>query len=53
MRRVRIEKAAGRRQPRWPDVLSLDPRDPDVVRAKHSGSGYGRRPSDRRDGDGR
>ena len=36
MRRVRIEKREVRREPSW-DSLPLDPRDPDVVRAKAVG----------------
>jgi len=35
VKRVRIEKPKTRRKHPWLDVLSLDPRDPDVVRAKH------------------
>jgi hypothetical protein len=34
MKRVRIEKVKGRREPRWLEVLPLDPRDVDVLRAK-------------------
>ena len=34
MKLVRIEKSKGRREPRWPDALPLDPRDVDVRRAK-------------------
>jgi hypothetical protein len=34
MKRVRIEKVKGRREPRWPEVLPVDPRDVDVLRAK-------------------
>jgi hypothetical protein len=33
MKRVRIEKSKGRREPRWLEVLPLDPRDVDVLRA--------------------
>lgn len=41
MRRVRVEKPKGRRDRRWTEVLPLDPRDPDVARAKAIGSGSG------------
>ena len=34
MRRVRITKPKVRRDRSWLEVLSLDPRDPDIVRAK-------------------
>jgi hypothetical protein len=34
MKRVRIEKSKGRREPRWREALPLDPRDIDVLRAK-------------------
>jgi hypothetical protein len=34
MRRVRLEKPRPRRERTWREVLPLDPRDPDVVRAK-------------------
>jgi hypothetical protein len=34
MKRVRIEKPKPRRERWWLEVLPLDPRDPDVVRAK-------------------
>jgi hypothetical protein len=34
MKRVRIEKSKGRREPRWPEALPPDPRDVDVLRAK-------------------
>ena len=34
MKRVRIEKVKGRREPRWPEVLPVDPRDVDILRAK-------------------
>jgi len=34
MRRIRIETPKARRARRWPDALPLDPRDPDIVRAK-------------------
>ena len=34
MKRIRIEKSKGRREPHWLEVLPLDPRDADVLRAK-------------------
>jgi hypothetical protein len=34
MKRVRINKPKARRQHRSLEVLALDPRDPDIVRAK-------------------
>ena len=34
MKRIRIEKLMVRREPRWLEVLPLDPRDVDVLRAK-------------------
>lgn len=34
MKRIRIEKSRGRREPRWLEVLPVDPRDVDVLRAK-------------------
>ena len=34
MRPLRIEKSKVRREPRWREVLPLDPRDVDVLRAK-------------------
>ena len=34
MKRIRIEKLKGRREPRWLEVLPLDPRDVEVLRAK-------------------
>jgi hypothetical protein len=34
MKRVRIEKQTSRRKRAWLEILPLDPRDPDVVRAK-------------------
>jgi hypothetical protein len=37
MKRVRIEAPKGRRERRWLDVLPLDPRDPDFLRAKTIG----------------
>ena len=36
MKRIRIERKV-RRQRRWPEALPLDPRDPDVLRAKAPG----------------
>lgn len=33
MERIRLERSHRRRKPR-PEVLPLDPRDPDIVRAK-------------------
>jgi hypothetical protein len=33
MKRIRIEKSKGRREPRWLEVLPLDPRDLEVLRA--------------------
>lgn len=34
MRSIRIEKPKGRRERSWLEALPLDPRDPDIVRAK-------------------
>jgi len=34
MKRIRIDKLRVRRQPRWLEVLPLDPRDVEVLRAK-------------------
>ena len=34
MKRIRIEKVRVRREPRWLEVLPLDPRDVEVLRAK-------------------
>jgi hypothetical protein len=34
MRRIRIEKPMIRRERPWLEVLPLDPRDPEIVRAK-------------------
>jgi hypothetical protein len=34
MKRVRIEKPRPRRERWWLEVLPLDPRDPDIMRAK-------------------
>lgn len=34
MRRVRVNRSKARRQHGSPVVLALDPRDPDIVRAK-------------------
>jgi hypothetical protein len=43
MRRIRIHKRNVRRDHPWLAVLALDPRDPDVVRAKTiDRSGQGR-----------
>jgi hypothetical protein len=36
MRRVRIERPKPRRDTWWLDPLPLDPRDPDIVRAKNT-----------------
>ena len=33
-KRVRIQQPKGRRERWWTEVLTLDPRDPDVLRAK-------------------
>jgi hypothetical protein len=41
MKRIRIEKVRVRRGPRWLEVLPLDPRDVEVLRAKaiqHAGT---------------
>jgi hypothetical protein len=35
MRRERIERKAPKRPRRSVEILPLDPRDPDIVRAKH------------------
>ena len=35
MTRDRIKKPKVRRERSWLEPLSLDPRDPDIVRAKH------------------
>jgi hypothetical protein len=37
MKRIHIQRQRGRRKCPWLDVLALDPRDPDVVRAKTIG----------------
>jgi hypothetical protein len=42
MKRVRIEKVKGRREPRWPEVRPVDPRDVDVLRPRAS-RGMGKR----------
>jgi hypothetical protein len=43
MRRIRIHRRKDRRDHTWLAVLALDPRDPDIVRAKTIGrSGEGR-----------
>jgi hypothetical protein len=34
VRQIRIRRAGVRHERPWPEVLPLDPRDPDVVRAK-------------------
>jgi hypothetical protein len=34
MKRIRIERSKGRRDPLWLEVLPVDPRDVDVLRAK-------------------
>lgn len=34
MKRIRIDKPRIRRERSWPEDLPIDPRDPDVVRAK-------------------
>lgn len=34
MKRIRIEKPKVRQEDRWPEVLPVDPRDPDLLRAK-------------------
>ena len=34
MKRIRIERLKVRREPRWLEVLPLDPRDAEVLRAK-------------------
>jgi len=34
MKRIRIQRPQVRRERPWLEVLPLDPRDPDVVRAK-------------------
>ena len=34
MKRIRIQAPGARREPSWREELPLDPRDPDVVRAK-------------------
>ncbi len=37
MKRIRIQRQRGRRERPSPDVLALDPRDSDIVRAKTIG----------------
>ena len=37
MERIRIQRPRLRRDRRWREVLPLDPRDPDVLRAKALG----------------
>jgi hypothetical protein len=34
MKRIRIGRRRVRSERRWPEALSPDPRDPDIVRAK-------------------
>ena len=34
VKRIRIQRPRAQREQPWLDVLPLDPRDPDVVRAK-------------------
>jgi hypothetical protein len=34
MKRIRIQRPRARRESDWREALPLDPRDPDVVRAK-------------------
>jgi hypothetical protein len=34
MKRIRLQKVKGRREPLWLEVLPVDPRDVDVLRAK-------------------
>lgn len=41
MQRIRIQRPKGRRQRRWREVLPLDPRDPQVLRAKALGRSAG------------
>jgi hypothetical protein len=46
MQRIRIDRLRVRRERPWHEVLPLDPRDPDVVRAKalaRAGDRAGRR----------
>jgi hypothetical protein len=37
MERIRIQRPRLRRDRRWREVLPLDPRDPDILRAKALG----------------
>jgi len=37
MKRIRVQTQRSRRERLWPDVLALDPQDPDIVRAKAIG----------------
>jgi hypothetical protein len=37
MQRIRIQRPKRRRQQPWREVLPLDPRDPEVLRAKTQG----------------
>jgi hypothetical protein len=43
MKRIRIQRPKGRRERPWLEVHPLDPRDPDILRAKAPG-----RPGERR-----
>jgi len=43
MRRIRIHRGKVRRDRHWLEVLALDPRDPDIVRAKAIGRSGERR----------
>ena len=47
MKRIRIEKLRVRREPRWLEVLPLDPRDVDVLRAKAVQQRWQREPEGR------
>jgi hypothetical protein len=44
MKRVRIQRPKSRRGRRWLEALPLEPRDPDIVRAKALDRPTGRRP---------
>ena len=37
MKRIRIQRPKVRRERPWPQDLPLDPRDPEIVRAKAAG----------------
>lgn len=50
MKRSRIEKPKVRRECWWQEVLPLDPRDPDVARAKAIRSALGVSPAWKRPG---